>query len=190
MVAHLRPRPSLNNDELHERRFGRSRRVLERIGQLAVILGPTTVLAGFLYYVGHVSTQDFYSHFSISVSVLDIAPTSLLPGSVDELFDPGSDSCRRGWGQGPGRSSRKALPIRSQAVVYSRTGLRLTGPGIGVTELPGTLEDFRYRYNGLRPLLHTNDTWILLRVGWTSQNGSTVIMLADAPEWVRVDLAR
>ena len=84
----------------------------------------------------------------------------------------------------------KSLPIHSQAVVYSRTDLRLTGPGIGLTELPGTSEDFRYRYNGLRPLLHTNDTWLLLPVGWTSQNGSTVIMLPDAPEWVRVDLAR
>ena len=92
----------------------------------------------------------------------------------------------RAWAE----AVERALPIRSQAVMYSRTGIRLTGPGIGVTELPGTLEDFRYRYNGLRPLLHTNDTWILLRVGWTSQNGSTVIMLADAPEWVRVDLAR
>ena len=92
----------------------------------------------------------------------------------------------RAWAE----AVERALPIRSQAVMYSRTGIRLTGPGIGVTELPGTLEDFRYRYNGLRPLLHTNDTWILLRVGWRSQNGSTVIMLADAPEWVRVDLAR
>ena len=109
----------------------------EGFGQLAVILGPTTVLAGFLYYFGHVSTQAFYSHFGISVSVVDIAPTSLLLGSVDELFDPGSDSCRRGWGQGPGRSSRKALPIRSQAVVYSRTGLPLTGPGIESRSYPG-----------------------------------------------------
>jgi hypothetical protein len=74
--------------------------------------------------------------------------------------------------------------------VYSRTDLRLTGPGIGLTQLPGTLDDLRFRYNGLRPLLHTDDTWILLPVGWTSQNGSTVIMPADAPESVRVDLAR
>ena len=74
--------------------------------------------------------------------------------------------------------------------MYSRTDLRLTGPGIGLTWLPGTLDDLRLRYNGLRPLLHTDDTWILLPAGWTSQNGSTVIMLADAPESVRVDLPR
>ena len=276
----------------------------DRLGQLAVILGPTTVLTGCLYYVGHVSTKAFYSYFGISVSALDIPTSAILLRSVEELFDPltmivvvsftafvlhhvfvvavqrqssttarrlavmfastglalatlgiaglaglvrsiitpwalglsgivleyacwlttraaGQDSplgglvragvnLRRGlfsalvlvavlWGatavaetRGTARAQalEKSLPVQSQAVVYSRTDLRLTGPGIGLTKLPGTAEDFHYRYNGLRPLLHTDDTWLLLPVGWTSQNGSTVIMLADAPDRVRVDLAR
>ena len=275
-----------------------------RAGQLAVILGPTTVLTASLYYVGYVSTKAFYSYFGINVSALDISTSTILLRSVDEVFDPlsvivlisfaafvlhhifvtavkrrpartarglaigfacaglvlaglgvaglsglsrsiitpwalglsgialeyacwlttryaSADSAlgglvragvnlRRGliaalllvavlWGATAFADSRgtararaleKSLPLQPQAVVYSRTDLRLTGPGIGLTELPGTPEDFRYRYNGLRPLLHTKGTWLLLPVGWTSQNGSTVVMLADAPQVVRVDLAR
>lgn len=275
-----------------------------RAGKLAVILGPTTVLTGFLYYVGHVSTRAFYAYFGVSLSALDIPTSTLLLRSVDELFDPLSVvvllsfaafvlhhvlvaavrrqppararvlaltfasaalalvaigiagllgqlrsmltpcalglsgvaleyacwlaarttaddstlgslvragvSLRRGlvaalilvavlWGatavaaaRGTARAQAVeiSLPLMSQAVVYSRTDLRLTGRGIKVTQLAGTPGDLRYRYNGLRPLLHTDDTWLLLPVGWRSDNGSTAIMLADAPGEVRVDLAR
>jgi len=274
----------------------------QRFGQLIVVLGPTTVLTAFLYYVGYVSMRAFYAYFGVILSALDIPGSSVLLRSIDDLFDPlavvilgsfalfvlhhllvgvvdahpdvgrpfaigfaaaavalvavgiggltgvlrsgitpyalglagialeytcwltakatADDSTlgrlvrtgvnlRRGlvaalvvvatfWAmtvlaveRGTARAAAVELSLRiqSQAVVYSRTDLRLTGPGVKLTRLPGAGDDFRYRYNGLRPLTFSDGRWLLLPVGWTSQNGSTVIILAENPGNVRVDVA-
>lgn len=276
----------------------------DRVGQLTVVLGPTTVLTGWLYYVGYVSTDAFYAYFGVSLSSLDVSSTTFLLRSVDDLFDPVSTvvlvalgafslhhvlvaavsrrhlrpdgrvaaglgvaalvlagvgiaglsglvrsgltpvalglsgvvleyaclltahvstpsstlgilvrsgaNLRRGlvaalvlvallWGataladqRGTARALavERSLPLQPQAVVYSRIDLRLTGAGIRKTGLEGTGDDLRFRYNGLRPLAHSDGTWLLLPVGWTSRNGTTVIRLTESPQQVRVDLAR
>lgn len=82
-----------------------------------------------------------------------------------------------------------SLPLRSQAVVYSDRDLDLPRPDVGVTALRGKNSAYRYRYNGLRPLLYAHDRWFLLPVGWTHDNGETVIVLQDDPGHLRVDLA-
>jgi hypothetical protein len=82
-----------------------------------------------------------------------------------------------------------SLPIRSQAVVYSDRDLDMPGHDVGITVLRGKDSAYRYRYNGLRPLLYAHDRWFLLPVGWTHDNGETVIVLQDDPGHVRVDLA-
>jgi hypothetical protein len=82
-----------------------------------------------------------------------------------------------------------SLPLQSQAVVYSEKDLHLPGPEVGVTALDGNNSGYNFRYNGLRPLLYANDRWFLLPVGWTHDNGSTVIVLQDYPDRLRVDLA-
>jgi hypothetical protein len=60
---------------------------------------------------------------------------------------------------------------------------------VGVTALSGKETAYRFRYNGLRPLLYARDRRFLLPVDWTHDNGSTVIVLQDDPSRVRVDLA-
>lgn len=82
-----------------------------------------------------------------------------------------------------------SLPLRSQAVVYSDRDLDIPGRFVGKTVLRGTNSAYRYRYNGLRPLLYAHDRWFLLPVSWTRDNGETVIVLQDDPGQVRVDLA-
>ncbi len=81
------------------------------------------------------------------------------------------------------------LVLQPQAVVYSDRDLHLPGPGVGRTVLDGGESSYRFRYNGLRPLLHANDRWFLLPVHGRHDNGSTVIVLHDEPGRVRVDLA-
>jgi hypothetical protein len=82
-----------------------------------------------------------------------------------------------------------SLPVQPRAVVYSRQRLEITGPGITLTRLAGADAAFTYRYDGLRPLLHSGGHWFLLPAGWTHGNGATVIILPDTAPSIRVDLA-
>lgn len=82
-----------------------------------------------------------------------------------------------------------SLPLRPQAVVYSRTRLQITGPGVTLARLDASNAAFGYRYSGLRTLVHTDGRWFLLPAGWTRDNGATVIVLPDSGNDVRVDLS-
>ncbi|MCC8243384.1 hypothetical protein [Saccharothrix luteola] len=82
-----------------------------------------------------------------------------------------------------------SLPLQAQAVVYSRDDLHLSGPGVSATPLTGEASAYRFRYNGLRPLLYANSRWFLLPVGWRREKVATVVVLQEDPERVRVDLA-
>lgn len=88
-----------------------------------------------------------------------------------------------------------SLPLRPQVVVYSERDLQLPGgSGIGATRLtdPTAAQEggYKFRYNGLRQLLYANGRWFLLPVGWTRDNGATVIVLPDDHAGSRVDMAR
>jgi hypothetical protein len=87
------------------------------------------------------------------------------------------------------RLAEMSLRRQSQAVVYSEKELHLPGPGVGVVVIEGEDGGYRFRYNGLRPLIYANGRWLLLPVGWKHDNDSTVIILQDDPGKVRVDLA-
>jgi hypothetical protein len=82
-----------------------------------------------------------------------------------------------------------SLPVRPQAIVYSRTRLQITGPGVTLSRLDASNAAFAYRYSGLRTLVHAGGRWFLLPAGWTRDNGATVIVLPDSVNDVRVDLS-
>lgn len=82
-----------------------------------------------------------------------------------------------------------SLPLDSQAIVYSHNRLQITGFGVNLERLDATDSAYRFRYNGLRTLIHKGGYWFLLPVGWTHNNGSTVIVLPDSANDIRVDLA-
>jgi hypothetical protein len=87
------------------------------------------------------------------------------------------------------RLVEQVLPLEPQAVVYSNKDLHMPGPDVGIAVLSGKDTAYHFRYNGLRPLVYANHRWFLLPVGWTHNDGSTVIVLQDDPDRVRVDLA-
>jgi hypothetical protein len=87
------------------------------------------------------------------------------------------------------RAVELSLPVQPQAVVYSRDRLQITGAGVGVTELAASRTAYAFRYNGLRVLAHTGGHWLLVPVGWKHDNNQTVILLSDATDTIRVDLA-
>ncbi|WP_132192607.1 MULTISPECIES: hypothetical protein [Kribbella] len=87
------------------------------------------------------------------------------------------------------RAIELTLSTHPQAVVYSRVRLQITGPGVNLEPLGAAGAAFAFRYNGLRMLVHTGGRWFLLPVGWTHDNGATVILLPDTSGDIRVDLA-
>lgn len=82
-----------------------------------------------------------------------------------------------------------SLPFQPRAVVYSHERLEITGPGVKEFHLAGADAAFIYRYDGLRPLIHSGGHWFLLPAGWTHGNGATVVILPDTAPGIRVDLA-
>jgi hypothetical protein len=91
----------------------------------------------------------------------------------------GSDHRRLFARHGAGACTRTVAPLQSQAVVYSDKKLQLPGAAIGVTTLSGNATAYRFRYNGLRPLLYSRDRWFLLPVDWTHDGGVTVLVIRD-----------
>jgi hypothetical protein len=179
------------------------------------LCGATAVLAGFglsgLYGepLGLVSPLSLAASAALmEYSVLIAVRYASLPAAMRALLHAGV-GLRRGllaalvliaifWavtnlaqerGTTNARLAELALPLQPQAVVYSEKDLHLPGPGVAVTNLNGDNSAYRFRYNGLRPLLYANGRWFLLPVGWKRDNGSTVIVLQDDPGRVRIDLA-
>ena len=275
----------------------------DKVGGLASLIGPTSVLTALLYYFGYVSAKSFYSYFGVSLSALDLSPTAYLINSADTLFQPvavflivlislfvihgllglilglagetwggAAASCLialsallaviglwglfRAWGgtvapisiavsaalleyglwialryaapakaieaavrrganfrrglilvlvlfsvfwavtvsaysRGTERARvvERSLALQSQAVVYSDKELQLPSRAVGVARLSGKDSAYKFRYNGLRPLLYSRDRWFLLPVDWTQESGATVLVIRDDPSHIRVDLA-
>lgn len=91
-------------------------------------------------------------------------------------------------GNAVAQAVEESLPVQPEVVVYSSQHLQITGPGITETPLPATNAAYAFRYNGLRPLIHSGGHWFLLPAGWTHSNGATVIILPDATSGIRVEL--
>lgn len=177
--------------------------VLMALGVVGLVVGLDGLRGG---------TRGAYSALALAVGALLVElglwtghTSGLLPAPVSEVYRD-SLNVRRGllaallvvaafWattilaierGADTARLVERSLPLQPQAVVYSKFDMQL--PGSMRTELaPGGA--YRYRYNGLRPLLYSDGRWFLVPARWTRQNGLAVIVLADAPAQVRVDLA-
>jgi hypothetical protein len=66
-----------------------------------------------------------------------------------------------------------------RVLVYSTHVLQLSGPGLQLDSVPGTVDDFRYRYSGLRLLEHNGGNYLLISDGWSAQRGVVIVLPDD-----------
>jgi hypothetical protein len=66
-------------------------------------------------------------------------------------------------------------------VVYSTAPLGLEGDGVAEDEVPGRGSAYRWRYDGLRLLVRSNERYFMVPVGW-EPGRSTVVVLDEGPE--------
>jgi hypothetical protein len=80
------------------------------------------------------------------------------------------------------------LPAAAEVTVYSSTNLSLSGPDIKVSEIQGSLIEYRFRYSGLRMLVTSGGQYFLLPSGWRQGDGS-VIVLPTTDANIRVEFS-
>jgi hypothetical protein len=168
-------------------------RVIGEAGATLAVWSPLALASAGLLFEYGIWTASHYAVPPPRIAAVLRTNVELRRGIVGALVLIaafwGVTNAARARGEANARLYELSLPLQSQAVVYSRHDLHLPGPGVARTELDDADSAYRFRYNGLRPLLYAKDRWYLLPVGWTHANGSTVIVLQDDPERVRVDLA-
>jgi hypothetical protein len=72
------------------------------------------------------------------------------------------------------------LSLRPKVVVFSRTDLRLSGPGVSV-ETGQDGDGYTYRYAGYRLLVYSHGRWFLLPEGWTADGSAAAVVLPVGP---------
>ncbi|QYC42229.1 hypothetical protein Nocox_23125 [Nonomuraea coxensis DSM 45129] len=72
------------------------------------------------------------------------------------------------------RMDPAAMP---STVVYAARRLYLEGRGIVETPLPDTTAEYRYRYTGLRLLIHSNQRYFLLPACWATDPWARAVVL-------------
>lgn len=79
---------------------------------------------------------------------------------------------------GRGRSQQVAdrLQTRPQVTVYSARRLHLGGAGVTERALAPRDSAFRYRYDGLRLLVRSDDKYFLLPEGWSRGAGAAIVL--------------
>lgn len=81
-----------------------------------------------------------------------------------------------GVGAGRGVQFEQSLPWLADTTVYSERSLGLTGPGVTVTPCAGPDAGYRFRYDGLKLVVQSGSQFLLLPAGWTSTDGSAVLL--------------
>jgi hypothetical protein len=79
------------------------------------------------------------------------------------------------YGRGRASQFAQALGNRPGVVVYSVDRLFVNEPGVTEQALPGGA-GYRYRYAGLRLLIHSGDRYFLLPAAWSPAAGSTIVL--------------
>jgi hypothetical protein len=79
---------------------------------------------------------------------------------------------------GRGRAERLAAALSGLpgVIVYSKQEIGLSGPGVVEQALDMSGSAFKYRYTGLRLLVHSGDKYFLLPAGWTRFAGTAIVL--------------
>jgi hypothetical protein len=84
---------------------------------------------------------------------------------------------------GRGRAEVLAANLSSQPAVtiFSVNSLGIDSAGVTVSQIASSATAYRFRYSGLRLLVHSANKYFLVNSGWSRQRGTTII-LADTPD--------
>jgi hypothetical protein len=74
------------------------------------------------------------------------------------------------------RALTRDLPSATEVVIYAKDRLVLAGPGVRVADVHLTDSKYRYRYTGLRLLVHAHERYVLLPAGWSRGQGSAYVL--------------
>jgi hypothetical protein len=80
-----------------------------------------------------------------------------------------------------------SLSVRPDVVVFTPEGLHIEASGVTETRLNERNGAYRFRYEGLKLLAHSDDTYFLLPSTWTQQDGAAIVL--HDTEDIRVELA-
>lgn len=79
-------------------------------------------------------------------------------------------------GVGRARAAAEALPGYPAVVVYSEQDLNLRGPGVRETRCAGDQTAYRFRYEGLKLVMHSGDVFLLLPAQWRQSTGPAFVL--------------
>jgi len=79
-------------------------------------------------------------------------------------------------GVGRARAAAAGLPGYPAVVVYSEQDLNLHGPGVHETRCAGDESAYRFRYDGLKLVLHSGEVFLLLPARWTRSAGRAYVI--------------
>ncbi len=145
--------------------------------------------ACLLYYATWMAMQDVELPDSLSRALTDsVWPRRILLGALAltaAFWWTANVAVQNG--QATAVAIQKNLGGRQEAVVLSTEPLGDLGTGVYIEELTEEA-GYRFRYTGLRVLLHTGDQWVLLARGWTPENGDTITLILDDTAGIRIDV--
>ena len=90
-------------------------------------------------------------------------------------------------GRGRAELLAESLEGRPAITVFSQRSLGIDATGVRVTRITDPAAEYRYRYSGLRLLVHSANKYFLVNAGWSRAHGVTIV-LDDTPD-IRVEFA-
>ncbi|KXK59280.1 hypothetical protein AWW66_25125 [Micromonospora rosaria] len=159
--------------------------------QVGAPLGPAlplTMIAAtaLLGYAGHLSTLIRQQPKATSdASSIRLRTAALLALAIIGLFWAVSSYAQH-TGRAMAADRVAGLPNEPDLVLYSAERLAIAGPGITVDEIRQENSRFRYRYAGLRLLVHSPDRYALVPAHW--ERGNSHVHLIPISADVRIDL--
>jgi hypothetical protein len=79
-------------------------------------------------------------------------------------------------GRGRAEVLAESLASRPAVTVFSQRSLGIDAAGVVVTKITDPAAEYRYRYSGLRLLVHSANKYFLVNDGWSRARGVTIVL--------------
>jgi hypothetical protein len=79
-------------------------------------------------------------------------------------------------GRGRAQALAENLSSRPAVTVFSAKSLGINAPGVTVTKIAASSSAYKFRYSGLRLLIHSADKYFLVNDEWSHERGVTIVL--------------